>query len=314
MPTVKKIIKITGKGIHSGLPVNMLIKPSKKQGIFFQRTDLNSKLIPAIYSNVGDTKMRNTTIGDICNAHVQTIEHLMAALFMNNVDSVVIQIDSKETPILDGSANIFYKLIKEAGTTKGDITKIIVKREICVSFKDVLKKLPLMSRIKLYILGLISRTKNDGYVKLGPTNTDSLNISAELVYSEQIIGHQQYHYFYDGTKKSSRDFIINISKARTFGKYSEWDYLKKHGMARGADKTNVIALNYDGDGTLNKLIWPDEFVRHKIIDIIGDMFTSGGFIIGNLESYKGSHAMNNLLLYKLFSNKNNYKIIKTKKG
>ena len=105
------------------------------------------------------------------------------------------------------------------------------------------------------------------------------------------------------------DFVKNFARARTFGKYSEWEYLKKRGMGRGANENNVIALNDAGDGTLNSLIWPDEFVRHKIIDAIGDMFTSGGIICGALESYKGSHAMNNLVLKKLFSNPDNYDII-----
>ena len=100
-----------------------------------------------------------------------------------------------------------------------------------------------------------------------------------------------------------------MARARTFGKYSEWEYLKKHGMGRGANENNVIVLNDAGDGTLNKTFWPDEFVRHKIIDAIGDMFTSNGFIVGNLESYKGSHAMNNMLIKKLFSNPDNYDII-----
>ena len=105
------------------------------------------------------------------------------------------------------------------------------------------------------------------------------------------------------------NFIKNIAAARTFGKYSEWEYLKAHGMGRGADETNVIALNDSGEGTLNDLKWSDEFVRHKIIDAIGDMYTSGGMICGDLESYKGSHALNNIVLRKLFSNPDNYDII-----
>ncbi len=104
-----------------------------------------------------------------------------------------------------------------------------------------------------------------------------------------------------------------MARARTFGKYSEWEYLKAHGMGRGAGSENVIALNDAGDATLNPTIWPDEFVRHKIIDIIGDMATSGGFIIGNLTSYKGSHALNNLVLKKLFSDRNNYDIVESNK-
>ena len=141
------------------------------------------------------------------------------------------------------------------------------------------------------------------------SNANGLLIDATLVYNDKIIGTQSYSCLLDGTKKSVDNFVKNISKARTFGKYSEWDYLKAHGMAHGANENNVIVLNKDGDGTLNKLHYKDEFVRHKIIDAIGDMFTSSGFIYGHLESYKGSHALNNLVLRKLFSDKSNYEIV-----
>jgi UDP-3-O-[3-hydroxymyristoyl] N-acetylglucosamine deacetylase len=153
--------------------------------------------------------------------------------------------------------------------------------------------------------------KGNGYVKLSP-NDNGLLIDATLVYPDKIIGKQSFSCLLDGSKKSVNNFVKNISKSRTFGKYSEWEYLKAHGMGRGADETNVIALNNTGDGTLNKLVWPDEFVRHKIIDAIGDMATSGGMICGKLESYKGSHALNNIVLKKLFSNPSNYDIIREK--
>ena len=147
------------------------------------------------------------------------------------------------------------------------------------------------------------------FVKLSPNDKESLDIVATLVYPEKIIGRQSYSYSYDGTKKSKDVFVKQIARARTFGKYSEWEYLKAHGMGRGANENNVIALNNDGDGTLNKLHYKNEFVRHKIIDAVGDMFTSGGFIYGHLESYKGSHALNNLVLRKLFADKSNYEIV-----
>ena len=144
---------------------------------------------------------------------------------------------------------------------------------------------------------------------MSPNDGGALNVKATLIYPEKIIGAQTYEYSFSANKKSYNDFIKNIARARTFGKFSEWEYLKKHGMGRGANENNVIALNDAGDGTINKLIWPDEFVRHKIIDVVGDMFTAGGVICANLESYKGSHAMNNLVLRKLFSNPENYVII-----
>ena len=309
MSTLKKQVKIKGKGIHSGLPVSMTVKPSKKNGIFFHRIDIaNSELIPATFDNVGDTKMRNTTIGNPNGVHVQTIEHLMAALFMAGIDSAIIEIDGKETPILDGSAAQFYNAFVKAGIEQSKIKKIVVKKEVVAKASELLKELPLSARIKLWFYNLFSGRKSNGFVKLSPAEK-GLEITATLIYPEKIIGKQSFSYKFNEDEKSIQDFVQNICRARTFGKYSEWEYLKAHGMGRGADETNVIALNDKGDATLNQLIWPDEFVRHKIIDAIGDMFTSGGFVIGKLESFKGSHALNNLVLKKLFSDKDNYDII-----
>ena len=310
MPTLKKQVKIKGKGIHSGLPVTMVIKPSKKHGIFFRRVDLkDSPLLAALYSNVGETKMRNTTIGDINFAHVQTVEHLMAALFMAGIDSAIIEIDGKETPILDGSASQFYDAFVKAGITSGKIKKIVVRKPIIATASELRKNLGIFTRLKWWLINTLAGRKSNGYVKLEPNDKNALEITATLIYPEKIIGSQTYTYVFSNNKKSVSDFVKNIARARTFGKYSEWEYLKKRGMGRGADETNVIALNDKGDGTLNNTIWPDEFVRHKIIDAIGDMYTSGGFVIGKLESFKGSHALNNLVLKKLFSDKDNYDII-----
>lgn len=310
MTTLKTEVKITGVGIHSGVPVNVVVKPSNKPGIFMRRVDMvGTDLIAARYDNVGDTKMRNTTIGKTDGAHVQTVEHLMAALFMVGVDSAIVEIDGPETPILDGSAAQFIDAFASVGTTKGKLKRIIVKQEVIVHARESLRQLSLLTRMQLWVMNKIAGRKSDGYVKLSPNDGKSLSVSATLIYPEKIIGNQSFAYKYDGTKKSVDVFVRDVARARTFGKYSEWEYLKKRGMGRGANESNVIALNDAGDGTLNNLIWPDEFVRHKIIDAVGDMFTSGGMICGDLVSYKGSHALNNLVLKKLFSNPANYDII-----
>ena len=309
MTSITKQIKISGVGIHSGLPVNMVIKPSKKTGIFFKRVDIDGgELIPATFDNVGDTLMRNTTIGNKNGAHVQTIEHLMAAFFVLGIDSVFIEIDSHETPILDGSAYEFYKLLKEVVDKKTQLKKIIVKKTVIAHRNELVKNMPFWKKIRTIILNHTIWRCGNGFVKLSP-NEKGLLIDATLVYPDKVIGTQSYSCLLDGTKKSVDNFVKNISRSRTFGKYSEWEYLKAHGMAHGANENNVIVLSADGDKTLNKLYYPDEFVRHKIIDAIGDMFTSGGFIYGHLESVKGSHALNNLVLRKLFSDKSNYEII-----
>ena len=311
MATFKKKIEFSGVGIHGGQPVHMVIRPSKKHGIFFRRVDMDKKLdIPAIYSGVGETKMRNTTIGDMSGAHVQTVEHLMAALMLAGVDSAIIEIDGPETPILDGSAYDFLEKFLSVGVVGAKLGRIIVKREVVVTSREAKKNVPMWERVKFWIINKIAGRKTGGYVKLSPNDGRGLNVTATLVYPEKIIGSQSFSYKFDGTKKSVNDFMKNVAHARTFGKISEWEYLKKHGMGRGANENNVIAVNATGDGVLNKLYWPDEFVRHKVIDALGDMFMSGGIIVGDLVSYKGSHALNNLVLRKLFSNPENYEIVK----
>lgn len=313
MPTLKKKVEFFGGGIHLGVPVKMVVRPSKKFGIFFRRTDLpGSDLIPATFDNVGDTKMRNTTVGALSGAHVKTIEHLMAALFIAGVNSAIVEIAGPETPILDGSGAEFLTAFLDAGVTAGQHRRIIVRRAVKVTAREALRALPLFVRAKILFMNFIAGRKMDGFVELLPTDGNSLDIDATLVYKEKIIGAQSFSYSFDGTKKSVQNFAKNVARARTFGKYSEWEYLKAHGMGRGANENNVIALNNSGDGTLNKVFWKDEFVRHKIIDAIGDMFTSSGFIVGKLRSYKGSHAMNNLVLRKLFSRSDNFEIVDEK--
>lgn len=310
MPTLKQEIKFSGHGIHSGRGVVMTVHPSNVRGVFFNRTDIpGSGPIVARYDNVGDTSMRNTTVGDPAAAHVQTIEHLMAALFIMGIDSAKIDINGPETPILDGSAREFITKIADAGKTAGKIRRIVVRRPVVVYARHLQRQLPLFVRIKWWFINTLAGRKVNGYVRLEPNDGKSLDVVATLIYPEKIIGAQTYEYKFDGTKKSIDDFVKNVSRARTFGKYSEWEFLKRHGMAHGANEHNVIAMNSRGDATLNKIYWPDEFVRHKIVDAIGDMSTSGGWICGKLISYKGSHALNNAVLKKLFSDSSNYDII-----
>ena len=312
MRTFEKQIKISGVGIHSGAPVNMVIKPAKKHGIFFKRVDLpNTDLIPALYNNVGESNLRNTTVGDINGAHVQTIEHLMAALFMAGVDSALIEIDGPETPILDGSAAQFFKLFTKVPVTTGTMKKIIIKKEVVIKKKDALRLLPFVTRMMVIVHDWMLGRRNNGVVRLLP-HTGVLDIQTTMDYPDKIIGKQTFNFTFDGTKKSVDKFVKEISSARTFGRFSEWEYLKSRGMARGASEENVIALNDKGDGTINPLKWRDEFVRHQVIDLLGDMFTSGGMIVGKLDVYKGGHAMSNMLLKKLFSDPSNYDIIEAK--
>ena len=227
MTSIKKKIKISGVGIHSGATVNMNVLPSKSKGIFFKRVDIvGAGLIPATFDNVGDTFMRNTTIGQKNGACVQTIEHFMAALFLAGVDSALVEIDGAETPILDGSAYEFYNILKDAVDKKNKMKKIIVKKNVIARRNELAKQLPFWKRIKTMILNHTIWRRGNGYVKLSP-NEKGLLIDATLVYPDKIIGTQSFSCALDGTKKSVDKFVKNISKSRTFGKYSEWEWLKE---------------------------------------------------------------------------------------
>lgn len=310
MTTVTKNVKISGVGMHLGLPVNMVVKPSQKPGIFFRRIDLpNSELIPATFDNVCDTMMRSTQIGKKNGASVRTIEHLMAVLFVLGIDSAVIEIDGPEVPFLDGSAFELYRLLEKFVSDKTKMRKIVVKKTVEVKSADLIKTLPFWQRIKAKIFS--RRITTDGFVKIEPY-ADGLLIDAVLDYDNKIIGTQSYSFVMNDSKASVKEFVEDIAKTRSFGGYAEWEWVKKHGVGLGCNLHNVIAINARWNATINKLYYPDEFVRHKIIDALGDMFTSGGFIYGWLQSYKGSHALNNLVLRKLFSDKSNYEIVDVK--
>ena len=210
MSTLIKKVKISGVGIHCGLPVNMVVKPSTKKGIFFKRVDLKgSGLIPATFDNVGETLMRNTTIGDKNGAHVKTIEHLMAALFLSGIDSAIIEIDGPETPIMDGSAFEFFKAFEKNIEKKTKMKKIIVKKTVIAHRNELAKYMPFWKRIKTTILNHTIWRRGNGYVKLSP-NDSGLLIDATLVYADKIIGTQSFSCELDGTKKSIDNFNHNV--------------------------------------------------------------------------------------------------------
>lgn len=307
----KNQIVLRGVGIHSGLPVKIVIKPSKKYGIFFRRTDIpGAPAIPATWDNAPSAQNMNTTIGRAPN-QVQTIEHLMAAFFVLGFNAVIVEIDGPETPIMDGSAAEFIKVLSPVKWGKMPVKKIIVKKEIIAYRRDLIKRLPLLTRMAIWFHNLTTGRKEDGFVKLSPGGK-TLDISMTIDFPDKVIGRETYDYSFDGGEKSVKEFISQISRARTFGRIWEWEYLKKRGKGKGANEKNVIVLNQDSTGTLNKLHYRDEFVRHKIVDLVGDLATSGGMIVGRVKSVKGSHGLNNEVLRKLFSDPDNYDIIQKK--
>jgi len=328
---MKKEIKIKGVGIHSGLTANMTVKPVKFGGIVFIR---NGALAPARYDAVSASGLRNTTAGRTPN-EVQTIEHLMCALYVCGIANAKIETDNAETPILDGSAAELIKTLSSL-KIKDQSIYIRVKKNVVARAAEI--RLPLWLRVMNWLRGV----KRDGYVRLLPARGNKLEITAELRYKLPIIGAQKKTFIFDygDFAASKKRFVKDIARARTFGTTGEWEWLKKHGMGRGANEHNVIGLgtlkDFDrlrklGMGqsvrrediaakdenevvSLTGLHYPDEFVRHKIVDIVGDLYTSGGRMIGRVDSYKGSHALNNLALRKLFADPANYEILHRQRG
>lgn len=276
--TIKKDIIFSGIGLHSGLNVNLRLKPNFDcTGIIFKRTDKKNDIIFAKYNNVVDTKL-GTTISNGVNK-VLTIEHLMAALWGCDIDNVIIEIDNQETLILDGSSVEFTKKIEEIGTIELE--------------KD---------RHYLKIVNPIEIVDDNKYIKILPDNKFNVSITVDFNYGN--IGKQTFDF--NGDKNI---FLSEIANARTFCNVKEIDYMKSIGLARGGTLDNAIV--FDEKNVINKdgLRYKDEVVRHKLLDCLGDFYTSGYNIIGKIISFKGGHTINNIALRKIFDDTNNYEII-----
>jgi len=278
--TISKQISFSGIGVHSGLKVNITLRPAlANRGIVFRRTDLSkNNEILALYSNVSETKL-GTTISNQQNVSVLTIEHLMSALWACDIDNIIIEIDNKEVPIMDGSARPFIEEIKKAG-----VKKLNEKRKI------------------LKILREVSVSENDARISIKPAKNYSINMEVDFSYGK--IGKQKFDF-----SGKQEDFIKKVSQARTFCAKKEIEAMKNMGLAKGGSLDN--AMVFDEKGLINKggFKYECEVVRHKMLDCVGDMHTAGYFIQGKIEAYKTGHRLNNMLLRKVFSHDNNYAII-----
>lgn len=270
--TVSSTVEFQGVGVHSGMDVTMLIQPAKENhGIIFQRVDLEGQpLIPALYDYVIDTSLC-TKIGLDQEKSVGTIEHLMAAMAALKVDNALIEINGPEVPILDGSSIVFYEKIQSIGLKeqKAHRKVIEIKKHISVAL-------------------------GEAYASVVPDSIFSAHV--EIDFPSKVIGQQSY-----SSTLEDENFYKNISKARTFGFKHEVDYLRSQGLALGGSLENAIVV--EGDAVLNPkgLRYSDEFVRHKLLDAIGDLYLAGGQIIGQFTGNKNGHKVNNFLLHELLS-------------
>jgi len=281
--TILKPISFRGVGLHSGLNVNLSLKPADPNtGILFKRVDLkeNNILIPS-FLNVTNTSL-NTTISNEYGVKVSTIEHLMGALFGLGIDNVLVEIDNEEVPILDGSAKLFVEGINSSGFKISQTPIKIIK---------ILKK--------------VEYHEGSKYISIEPSAIN-LNIDFELKYENELIGNQR------NSIKVYESNLTDIFNSRTFCLYKDIEMIKKNGLAKGGSLENAIVVKdhdiLNNGGLRNNL----EFVNHKILDCIGDLYTSGYRIVANLVCSQGGHYLTNQLLRKIFEDKNNFSIIEIK--
>ena len=278
--TLKKNVKLNGIGLHSGNKVNLNIKPSEPNtGIYFKRVDLSSNnIVFPNFSNVSNTDL-NTTISNEFGVKVSTIEHLMGALFGLGIDNALIEIDNDEVPILDGSAKDFIDEIIKSGLQTSNAPIKIIKINKKINFED-----------------------GERYISIEPSKL-SLDIDFQIKYSNELIGNQR------NKINVYEDDLNDIFNSRTYCLYEDIEKIKSLGLAKGGSLDNAVVVK--GKKILNEtgLRNSKEFVNHKILDCIGDLYTSGYRVIGSVICSQGGHFLTNKLLKKVFENKANFSIV-----
>ena len=281
--TLNKDISLSGVGLHSGLAANIKIKPAEPNtGIVFKRVDIkqNNIVIPNVF-NVSSA-IFCTTISNEHGVSVSTIEHLMGAFYGAGIDNALVEINNQEVPILDGSAKIFIDEILKVGIKSSESPIKIIKIEKKIEFKDG-KKVIFIEPSKI-----------------------SLDIDFELKYENKTIGNQR------NSIKVYESDLTDIYNSRTFCLYEDVAKLKEMGLAKGGSLENAIVVKDDKVINENGLRNDKEFVNHKILDCMGDLYLAGYKIIGKLVCSQGGQKLTNQLLRKVFENKENYSILEIK--
>ena len=275
--TIKKPVELVGIGLHKGSPVKLRLEPlESNSGIVFYRKDVDVS-IPLIPQNVVDTKMA-TVIGKE-GFVISTIEHLLSAVYAYGIDNLKVIVDGDEVPVMDGSSASFCMLLDEAEIVELDTPKKImrIKKEIVIQ-------------------------EGEKYVKLSPS--PDLKYDFTIKFEHPVIKQQDFSLKF--TKQSYKE---EISRARTFGFLHEVQYLRSKGLALGGSLENAVVLDEKKILNPEGLRYSNEFVRHKILDAIGDMSLIGMNFIGNYEAYAGSHDLNHKLTLELLKNPENYEVV-----
>jgi len=273
--TIAKEVEIVGIGLHKGTPVKLKLEPLEANcGIIFQRNDT---LIPLKPDNVVDTKLA-TVIGNKGEI-ISTIEHFLSSVYAFGIDNLKVIVDADEMPVLDGSSIGFCMLLKEAGIRELDEPKklLVIKKEVEV--RD-----------------------GDKFAKISPSSNLEFNFGIE--FEHKLISKQNFSF-----NLSSDSFLDEIARARTFGFLRDVEYLRSIGLAKGGSLDNAIVL--DDRKVLNPdgLRFENEFVRHKILDAMGDLALLGALVVGKYEAFASSHHLNHLLTKEVLSDEKNYEIV-----
>ncbi len=271
--TLLGIAECSGIGVHSGEKVTLRIKPAApNSGITFVRTDITSGMneIPARWDHVVDTKLC-TVIGNKAGVKVATIEHLMAAFHAYGISNAIVEIDGAEVPVMDGSSDSFVFLIEMAGVAPQAIAQ---------------KTIEILSPIEVSAPGKFARL----------TPALDTSYSFDIAFDQAAIAKQSYHF-----SLSADAFKSEISRARTFGFYEEIDQLRKIGLARGGSLDNAVVIKDQQVMNEDGLRYGNEFVRHKLLDAVGDLALAGVAIRGHFHGSCSGHALNNQLLRALFA-------------
>ena len=281
--TIKHKIQFTGVGLHSGKEVTMsLIPAAPNHGIIFKRTDLKTKnLIPAIFNNVSNAVLC-TNIQNEFGVTVLTVEHLMGALFGEEIDNLLVEINSIEVPIMDGSAKDFVKQIRMVGIKNYDTPKKFIK---------VLKKCEL--------------TKGEKFISIEPNEND-LEVDFEIVYSNQLIGTQRK------IISVSKDNLDPIYNSRTFCLFEDIDKVKELGLGKGGSLENAVVVKEDKVINEDGLRYNNEFVMHKILDCLGDLMLANYKILGKVKCSQGGHQLTNEMLREFLSDSRYFSIVEFK--
>lgn len=279
--TLKNTIRATGIGLHSGEKIYLTLRPAAvDSGIIFRRMDLDPVVeIRALASNVGETTMSTTLVNG--EVKVDTVEHLLSAMAGLGIDNAYVELSAPEVPIMDGSAGPFVFLLQSAGLEEQEAPKKFIRilREVTVS---------------------------DGEKKATFTPFEGFKVSFEIDFDHPVFASRTQTASIDF---SSTSFVKEVSRARTFGFMRDIEYLRANNLALGGSVENAIVV--DEQEVLNEdgLRYEDEFVKHKILDAIGDLYLLGNSLIGEFRGYKSGHALNNQLLRSLLDQPDAWEVV-----